>query len=362
MVVSDNLLSVSQDFFSPSIVQKISDIIGQSAEKTRTGLKSVIPTLMTGIVDKGSTPEGAASLVDLVNTHHFESAEKADESQIAEGNAAVTSIFGNKLESVVARLQDSTGLSSFSINKILGLVTPTLMGVIGSKIKNEQMSSTGLMNFLSQQKSWLTGFSAGFSNVSNISHETSESFHKVSQDIPWRAIALVALVLLGLWFWWLGAHQQTTPPIVTTATQAERAVSPNVTLPASEVAAFLAAGTIVDLPKRFRFEKLVFQTGSSILQKGSEVELDRIATAMKEHPASMATIEGYTDNVGLDTSNRMLSADRAFSVKNQLVLRGVAATRLTTVGMGSDKPIADNATAEGRAINRRIEFVVTKLK
>lgn len=73
MVVNDSLLGVSQNFFSPDIVQKISDAIGQSADKTKAGLRSVIPAFMSGVVDKGSTPDGAATIVDIIlNPPHLQ--------------------------------------------------------------------------------------------------------------------------------------------------------------------------------------------------------------------------------------------------------------------------------------------------
>ena len=69
-------------------------------------------------------------------------------------------------------------------------------------------------------------------------------------------------------------------------------------------------------------------------------------------------IRGYTDNIGSEKANKTLSEKRAKVVKNYLVARGVSASRLRTVGYGESSPIADNKTADGRAMNRRIEFKV----
>ena len=351
MVINDNLLSVSQNFLSPDIVQKISDLIGQSADKTKTGLKSVIPALMSGIVDKGSTPEGASTLVDIVNTHNFESSTKPDESKLNEGNDVVKNIFGNNLNNVVSNLGASTGLSGSSITKMLGLAAPVLMGVLGSKVKNEKLSSSGLMNFLSQQKNILSGFTAG---------EKGDVLQKqLTQEIPWKKIALAALILLGLWFWWLSSHHKAM--IQSTATAPVHRAVINITS-INELSAFMAAATGAELPKHFRFEKLTFASGTTTLAPGAGAELDKIASAMKQYPLSKARLEGFTDNVGLEESNKILSAKRADAVKAQLVSRGIQKERIQTVGMGPENPIGNNATAEGRAENRRIEFVVTNIK
>ena len=68
-------------------------------------------------------------------------------------------------------------------------------------------------------------------------------------------------------------------------------------------------------------------------------------------------MEGHTDNVGSPASNKTLSEARAKSVVSAIVSQGVAADRLSPVGFGQDKPIADNSTDEGRAKNRRVELV-----
>ena len=101
-----------------------------------------------------------------------------------------------------------------------------------------------------------------------------------------------------------------------------------------------------------------FETGSSEIIPRSYAEIKRIAEVMKAHPDKMFGIEGHTDNVGSDASNLELSEARAASVMAALIDMGIDASRLTATGVGETTPLEDNGTPEGRAINRRVEFVV----
>jgi len=101
-----------------------------------------------------------------------------------------------------------------------------------------------------------------------------------------------------------------------------------------------------------------FESGSAVLTKESDAELDRAFFALTENPQIRIEIAGYTDNAGEPRANQRLSLRRADAVSAWLVRKGIGATRITTVGMGDRSPIAPNTTPEGRAKNRRIEFHV----
>ena len=105
--------------------------------------------------------------------------------------------------------------------------------------------------------------------------------------------------------------------------------------------------------------RLLFDTGSSTLQPRSRAQLQTIAVILKAHPAARATIAGYTDNVGSAASNLTLSKQRADNVRNELMAMGVDGSRLTAEGYGQMQPAGDNATTEGRAMNRCIVMKVT---
>jgi OmpA-OmpF porin, OOP family len=108
----------------------------------------------------------------------------------------------------------------------------------------------------------------------------------------------------------------------------------------------------------FDNKKVQFLTGSSVLTKVSKVELNKVVKALNENPTLKLFVEGHTDATGSDKINKPLSLKRANAVKMYLVAQKVDAARLTTEGFGSSQPIADNKTAKGKALNRRVDFKV----
>jgi OmpA-OmpF porin, OOP family len=100
-----------------------------------------------------------------------------------------------------------------------------------------------------------------------------------------------------------------------------------------------------------------FDTGKSEIKPESMGTIEQIATVLKAHPDLKVSIEGHTDNVGTPQSNKTLSQQRAKSVMSAVAQKGVSVNRMTAVGWGQEKPIADNRSEEGKAKNRRVEVV-----
>jgi len=105
----------------------------------------------------------------------------------------------------------------------------------------------------------------------------------------------------------------------------------------------------------------LFATGKSELKSGAGANLDRLSDFLAEYPNRTASIEGFTDSMGSEASNQVLSERRADSVKRYLVGRGVRPERLSSTGRGENSPVADNASAAGRQQNRRVEVVISQL-
>ena len=102
---------------------------------------------------------------------------------------------------------------------------------------------------------------------------------------------------------------------------------------------------------------ITFETGKADLKPESMVEINRIANLMKENASLSFEVQGHCDATGSDKVNDPLSQKRAEAIVAALVEQGIASARLSAVGKGSHVPIADNSSDEGRAKNRRVEFI-----
>lgn len=108
---------------------------------------------------------------------------------------------------------------------------------------------------------------------------------------------------------------------------------------------------------RFITYGITFDVGKSVIKPESMGEINRIVTLMTENPELKFSVEGHTDSTGNAASNQTLSEARSRAIVSKLTELGIATNRLTAVGKGQSNPIADNGTDEGRARNRRVEFV-----
>lgn len=110
---------------------------------------------------------------------------------------------------------------------------------------------------------------------------------------------------------------------------------------------------------RVRFDSdILFAVDSATLSVASKYDLDDFAGVMNQYPKSAILIQGHTDSTGSEEYNLRLSERRAKAVYNHLLLREVEPSRMAPVGYGEGYPVADNATAEGRRLNRRVTILV----
>ena len=126
-------------------------------------------------------------------------------------------------------------------------------------------------------------------------------------------------------------------------------------LASSEAAAVSREGNL--LAVTFKGD-VTFDTNSTVVRPGLYSELDRVARVMNQYPNTLIRVEGHTDSRGSNEYNMDLSNRRANAVRNLLVQRGIAGSRIEVVGFGETMPVASNDIEAGRQKNRRVEIKI----
>ncbi len=209
--------------------------------------------------------------------------------------------------------------------------------------------------------------------------------HPNSARWPFYAMSLFALVCCIIF--WRSCHfsgKDPAPPIAEAAAVPVKAEAPAPAAPAAPSAGYskklgsgfdlngnadgIEAGLVgfiesdkpVDKTTWFNFDRLTFKTGSAELDMDkSKEQLTNMNEILKAFPKVNLKVGGYTDNTGEEAANMKLSQERANTVVTALVGMGTDKARLESEGYGSQHPVGDNATEEGRAQNRRIAVRVT---
>ncbi len=117
--------------------------------------------------------------------------------------------------------------------------------------------------------------------------------------------------------------------------------------------------TVVFDDTRAELTGVTFKQGSAELVPSSLKTLDAAIAGLKRNPKAKVEVQGHTSSEGSEELNQQLSEDRANSVRDYMIRKGIAESRLTARGYGPSQPKADNSTEAGRKANRRIELVVT---
>lgn len=179
--------------------------------------------------------------------------------------------------------------------------------------------------------------------------------------LPWIIGVIGLLLLFGLYY---GCVKREEREKVVAPAQIEAGqvspVGPGATTDAGldvQLGQYLAGTEAA--PRTFTFQRLNFDTGSAAIRPGDRAELDALAAVLARYPNARVRVVGYADARGAASANANLGQSRAESVAAALTERGVAPGRVETASGGEGGPVAANATAGGRAENRRTELVVT---
>jgi outer membrane protein OmpA-like peptidoglycan-associated protein len=292
------------------------------------------------------------------------------------GKRVLGSLFGDKLGAVSGALAGSSGVSTASATSILGIAAPAVMGMLGKQLGSNP-SPRGLFGLLASSKDAIARFAPagllgalGFRNVDELTRKAGGMVELKESAGPRRwmpLLAIAAAILVGLFAWAnrRGQVREATGPETTGGARLTSVHIPGGgTLKLQpetflyNLAAFLDSKD--PAPKTFVFDHLNFDPGGTALTPASSATVTDLTKLLNAYPSAQVKLVGFTDNTGDPAANTALSEARAKAVADLLTRGGVAASRLSTEGMGSARPVASNDTEEGRARNRRLELTVVQ--
>jgi len=388
--MATNLVDLVMSYITPDVISKAASFVGESGPATQKALTGIVPTQIAALANLGSTSGGLEQIGRMLestttngsvlsNLGNLFGGGAQTQDAVRTGQGMISSLFGGKLGSVTDLIARSSGLRATSVNSLMALIGPIILAVLGRQRAAAGGSLASLASLLGDQKSFLSGLlPAGLasmlgwpaltSSVSQVASGAAASAAAVASRRPAWLIplaAIAALILIALGYMW------SAPPVGPVARQTTRKLA-ELQLPGGpkiavaegtfnySLATWLAGTTDTAVPRRFVFDDLNFETGSTQLTPDSRPTVDALVAILRAYPAVTVVLEGHTDSTGDPVANKKLSLDRATAVKTIVVTGGVEDSRVGTAGFGPEKPIAPNDTEEGRAKNRRLELVVDK--
>jgi len=337
---------------------------------------------------------------------------------LQKGANTINSIFGDKVDGLTRLLSGFSGIKSSSAGSLLSIAAPLLLGFLGKHAVANNLNASGLANLLSSQKENISHAIPAGLNLSSIFGDTGAAIHHdikptaapaahYTEDLvenndgglKWLLLVLL-FVLLAAGAWYLfgkSSHHEmettavkkdsaTTDELLPTAPSAGSVdtsgnyiydVGKMVTIDLPNGAGSLTVGESstenklykflidknapIDTVKGnwFEFTNLRFVTGGSKVDSISSAQLKDIVDISKGFPTATFKIGGYTDNTGDSAANVLLSQKRSEAVVAELIKLGASSKAITGAkGYGSEHPIGDNETVEGRAMNRRVAINV----
>ena len=292
-------------------------------------------------------------------------------------------VFDGNTPTIASAIANASGVKPSTAAALFSVALSTVLGYLSRLVARENLDAAGLGERLAAERTPLVAvlpaslgglLSTGDNPVrpgaraavgARETHDRAVVAGRSARSSSgrWIAAALGSLVALVALYGWLGRSTRApdgTPGAIGTAGYLARVLpdGTNLRFPAESSEAtfldFLDNNTSVDREIWYELERTTFETDSATLRAQSREQLSNLTAILKAYPSVSVKIGGYTDNSGDATTNQRLSQSRAERVMNELAMMGVSPSRLEAQGYGAQHPIADNATTEGRAKNRRV--------
>jgi len=377
---------------------------------TAAGAATVFNTITSPQIDSGLADDIGSSLRGGGKTSDL----------LSQGGSLVRGLFGQRTGAVADAVSSISGMTTSSVSTLLTLSVPMIFAWLKRYLMRDGIDASGLAGLLAGQGEHLgsrlderitgaLGFATPTALLASLASGATGSARAAAGRIVdtarevgsgatrsaeaayavaggalagarppslarrgwlWGVLAAAALALILLIGHWRAPVDQAAKATQNAAGTITRSVK-SLELPdggrlevtsggsADSLASFLASKNAA-AGRSFTLDEIQFETGSARLTPASDRQLDGLAAVLKAYGGVTVNVAGYTDNTGDAVANKRLSADRADAVKQALVSKGIAATRISDEGFGPEKPVASNDTEEGRVKNRRVELALLK--
>jgi outer membrane protein OmpA-like peptidoglycan-associated protein len=391
------MLAGVQEFLTPSFLSRVSSQTGESEAAVSKGFTAIVPTLLASIADRSGDTGFMSRLVSLATNAPTDTdyiAPPLRENPTIESGSGITVWLSNlwsggSVSAITNAVARYSGVRASSASSLLSVGGPLVLGYLGRLMRSDNLDAPKLAQRLQSERGALAaampaGFNALLPSAATPTGDLRMTEDVARRDIPpavrrersasWLWPILLLALATAFLLWWTGRSRTPTPTqAVNTASRGIDTLGSSArtltrTLPGAiqlsvpaggmedRLISYLAAPTGNGT---FEFDRLEFETGSATLTPRSRQQLVDVARILNAYPNARVQIAGYTDNTGDEAANMALSRGRAESVMNALRENGAAAANLSAQGFGSQNPVADNTTEEGRARNRRVTLTVT---
>jgi len=361
----------------PQIVNGVSSQLDEPTGVVQRGLEEGSAALLAGIGSKADQPGFMQQIFSFIKNPANDLAFAGVPAAAAAGGLGsqlLSTVFGSNQSAVADGIARETGMSAGKAATLLGMAAPMVLGMLGRTVQATGMDASQLGQSLKSEMPGLTSYlPAGLRSFFGRAPAVATMPAAVTQEAAkakrwvWPVLGLIALALIAFWIF----HRAPSIPTIDTSglgaffsTKLPDGTELNIPQNGIEnkLITFLNdSSRPVDTTTWFNFDRLLFDSNSATLQQPqSQEQLNNIVAILKAYPNAQVKIGGYTDNTGDPAANQTLSQNRAKNVMDAIAAGGVDPSRLQSQGYGDQYPVADNATPEGRAQNRRIALLVTQ--
>jgi len=417
-----NILNTIKGYFTPNTISRVSLFLGESETNVNKALSGVVPSVLSGFIDKANAGSGHASdLLDFARNAYAEGTEDSRDGfsgrLINKGSGIVQSLFDDRLGGVLSSIASFAGIKKTSAGTLFSLTAPLVASAVGKQVVENNLAPAQLVSLLNNQKSRVqdmlpSGLSSitgllGFSKASDTIRRATDAATDYSDKtiatakggINWLLWLLtIGLILIALWYFFgRGCNKTEVMPPETTLIKPVETFEDEVKGMVDSIGNFiydigsememkLKDGTVLKVgdhsteAKLFKMlddadfmidtvnksknwvvlDRVYFESGKAILTASSLEQIKNIGSILKNFPGGSIKLGGYTDNTGDAHINNSVSEERAKAVAQELIKYGAAPEQVKeAVGYGAEFPVCPaNDTPECKAQNRRVDLKV----